>query len=182
LAVNRAELNEHRFNLAKAMGTPYVFISYRHADREAANAVATFLLDHVDHDVYCSERDANLKQAIETGSDEQLVACIEHGLWPATHFLGIISKNTAGSWWVPFEFGIARHKSLPIALMLLDDVAELPSYMKLPTVAVIRDRIELRDWAEKLSVLSGIHLRSKSGGIPDIPRLALVRRPIVKYR
>ncbi len=109
------------------------------------------------------------------------MTCIERGLWPATRLLGIISKNTKGSWWVPFEFGVARHKQVPISLLLLEDVDELPSYLKLPTVEVIKDSIDLFNSVEKISVPSTFHLRFK-GGTPDVPRLAPVRGAAPKYR
>lgn len=77
-----------------------VFISYRHKDRNTAIAVAAklmvnkieYYLDIVDE---------------ESRSTEDITDVITKNIKKSTHLLAIISTNTIGSWWVPFEIGQA---------------------------------------------------------------------------
>jgi hypothetical protein len=70
-----------------------IFISYRLSDGDVANAVANFLIQH-DCDVYCSEQDARLKDAVASAKDDLTVAAIDTALRASTHLLGVISTRT----------------------------------------------------------------------------------------
>ena len=114
------------------VGKPCVFISYRLDDKDVAQSVARFLMDTAGSDVYFSDLDAALLMAIahpRDNVDEEVVDAIDAGTAKSTHLLGVISNQTRGSWWVPYEFGACRMRKLEIALLLLDDVAELPSQL-----------------------------------------------------
>ena len=77
-----------------------VFISYRHKDRGVALAVAQRLLDN------------NIKFYLDVVDEESLntqdiTEVITKNIQRCTHLMAIISPNTQGSWWVPFEIGEA---------------------------------------------------------------------------
>ncbi|MCK4108935.1 toll/interleukin-1 receptor domain-containing protein [Acinetobacter radioresistens] len=77
-----------------------VFISYRSKDREVALLIAQklrqnnieFYLDVID------------EESINTND---IAEVITKNIQRCTHLMAIISPNTQGSWWVPFEIGEA---------------------------------------------------------------------------
>jgi len=78
-----------------------VFISYRANDREVALKIAKKLqLNNIDFylDVIDEESVNNTSNITEA---------ITKNIKRCTHLIAIISPNTKGSWWVPFEIGEA---------------------------------------------------------------------------
>ncbi|EMO2347514.1 TPA: toll/interleukin-1 receptor domain-containing protein [Acinetobacter baumannii] len=77
-----------------------VFISYRAKDREVALTIAQklkannieFYLDVIDE---------------ESVNANDITEVITRNIKRCTHLMAIISPNTQGSWWVPFEIGEA---------------------------------------------------------------------------
>ena len=77
-----------------------VFISYRHTDRDTAVQIAhefdannvKYYLDVIDD---------------ESRSTEDITEVITKNIKSCTHLLALVSSNTQGSWWVPFEIGQA---------------------------------------------------------------------------
>lgn len=145
-----------------------VFISHRLADLDVAKAVGKYLTDEVGVDIYLSDSDVALQVAVMLHNDEKIVEYIENGIISSTHLLGILSKQTRGSWWVPFEFGAGRQRRMTVAQLLLEDVQELPSYLKITTI--LRDSDDLSKWAKGLSI--GVVKGASSVTVPDIPRVA----------
>lgn len=77
-----------------------VFISYRHSDRQKAIEVATKLkLNQITY--YLDVIDD------ESKNTNDITEVITKNIKKCTHLLAIISPNTNGSWWVPFEIGEA---------------------------------------------------------------------------
>lgn len=77
-----------------------VFISYRHTDRVKA------------HDVYNKLTDSGIHCYLDVIDEESkntsdITDVITKNIKRCTHLLAIISQNTNGSWWVPFEIGEA---------------------------------------------------------------------------
>ncbi len=107
-----------------------------------------------------------------------IVESIEKGLDVSTHLLGVISERTAGSWWVPFEIGYARHKRCGVAYVLGESVTELPSYLKIADL--LTDRIELARWAESLR--TDTTQRSARSSFPAVNGLPTIRfRSAVRF-
>lgn len=77
-----------------------VFISYRHKDRETAVNIAREF-DANDIKYYLDVTDDESKET------EDITKVITQNMRKSTHLLAIISPNTVGSWWVPFEIGQA---------------------------------------------------------------------------
>ena len=170
-------------NIAKApslqmrsSSSPCIFISYRSTDTRAASAVASYLMHSMDCDVYYSDNDARLKEAVSTGNDEAIVTSIDRALMACSHLLTIVSNQTKGSWWVPYEFGASRIKDRVIALLLLEDVTELPSFMKI--AKILRDSDDLDKWSRSFSQRV---LKESAAPLPQIPGVAQFRGAYPKY-
>jgi hypothetical protein len=87
-----------------------VFISHRLSDLDIAKAVGRYLTETVGVDIYLSDSDEELQEALRKGDHAKIVQYIEVGIASSTHLLGILSNRTRGSWWVPFEFGAGRQQ------------------------------------------------------------------------
>ncbi|MGD1891103.1 MAG: hypothetical protein ACFB15_10985 [Cyclobacteriaceae bacterium] len=61
--------------------------------------------------------------------------------------LGIISNRTKGSWWVPFELGYSWNRKITVAQLPLEEVDELPSYLKISEL--LKDSYDLKAWINK---------------------------------
>lgn len=77
-----------------------VFISYRHLDRKKALEIANKLKSN-NINYYLDVIDD------ESRSTDDITNVITKNIKKSTHLLAIISPNTNGSWWVPFEIGEA---------------------------------------------------------------------------
>jgi len=139
---------EARKSLSFPSGGPCVFISHRKTDLEAAKAIARFLQYDVGVNIYFDEHDAALGAAAISGDDKKIVECLERGIEVSSHLLGLLSTATKDSWWVPFEIGSARRKRAHIGYILLNDVDNLPSYLKI--ARLVASERELKDWAREL--------------------------------
>jgi len=158
-----------------------VFISHRKSDVEVAKAVGRFLTDVVNVDIYLDENDRPLLAAVASGDDQKIVEYIEKGIASSTHLLGIISESTRGSWWVPYEIGAARQNGLAIAHMLLENVDEVPSYLRISKL--IKDWRELIGWTQNLK---GRHVNLSESytykSRMPIPGLPITRTKEVTYK
>lgn len=128
---------------ANASSPICVFISHKSEDKPMARSVAAALLD-MGVDIYFDENDTILRAAAASGSDRAIVACIEDGLSRATHLLGLITKHTFNSWWVPYEIGGATGRQRPCGHIVASDVDRLPSYVRV--APLLLDIYELTRW------------------------------------
>lgn len=155
-------------------GQTCIFISHRKLDRDAALVIANHL-KNLNVDIYIDEYDRLLSAATTVGDTAKIVEYIENGILTSTHLLGIVSPNTKGSWWVPFEIGSARQKNLSIAYLLLDNVDYLPEYLQI--TKQIKDQFELKDWI--INEIGGTTIALKSA---DPSRLAIPRLPRIRSK
>ena len=123
-----------------AASTCCVFISHNSKDKSMARVVATALLE-MGVDIYFDERDLILKDAAAAGQDVAIVKCIEDGLNRSTHLLGLITRNTFQSWWVPYEIGGANGRSRTCGHLVSSDVTRLPSYVKVSPILLDIDAL-----------------------------------------
>lgn len=114
-----------------------------------ARAVAEALLD-MGVDIYFDERDPVLRTAAAAEDDKAIVNCINDGLDKSTHLLGLITKNTFKSWWVPYEIGGANGRRRTCGHLVAKDVTELPSYVKVADLLLDID--DLAGWVPKKSL------------------------------
>jgi hypothetical protein len=103
-----------------------VFISHRTADDAIAQNVATRLEKIHNIRVYIDDIDQALKLAQGTAEITNLLVDRIIG---CTNLLAIVSQNTTGSWWVPFEIGIARQAPRAITTMTNQADSSLPEYL-----------------------------------------------------
>ena len=102
-----------------------VFISHRTADNEIAQRVAQRLTYHI-ITVYIDDIDQELRRLEGTSA---ITGLLVQRVNACTNLLAIVTQNTQGSWWVPFEIGVARQSPRAITTMtnLLDTL--LPEYL-----------------------------------------------------
>ena len=102
-----------------------VFISHRSADNEIAGAVA-FRLKSV-HQIMCYVDD--IDQRLKSASQQDVTRILVDMVNKCTNLLAVITKNTEGSWWVPFEVGVAKQAPRVICSMTNLADASLPGYL-----------------------------------------------------
>jgi len=98
-----------------------VFLSHRKADKASALKIYAYLdankikcyLDEFDETL---QRSKNITDVIMTRINE------------CSHLMAIVSSNTTGSWWVPFEVGVASEADRRICSFKIDGVS-LPEYL-----------------------------------------------------
>lgn len=112
-----------------------VFISHRSTDSDAALKVSLRLRAH-GIDTYLDVLDPELQGV------ENVTQRILDGLRRCTHLLAVISTATAGSWWVPFEIGVATDAEQRITSYALSAVS-LPDYLRIWPVLTRDEHIDL---------------------------------------
>lgn len=159
-------------------GTVCIFISHRSADLSVAMLIGQYLKDEVGVDIYLAESDRDLQSAFESNSHAKIVEYIENGLRASTHLLGLVSSTTCNSWWVPFEFGAARQRNLSIATLLLEDVTEAPSYLRIADV--LQDQADLASWIFKAT--AGFRKSTYVRPLPQLNRVARMKSEKLRWR
>lgn len=107
------------------MSDHLVFISYSHADRSMAEAIANSLNDS-GISVWWDQWD------IQPG-DSLITKIFEHGLSKATHFIVLLSPASVNSTWVKEELSIAtirRIEEMVRVIPVLVEDAEIPSALR----------------------------------------------------
>jgi hypothetical protein len=103
-----------------------VFISHRTADNNLAQHVADRLQNDHGIAVYIDDIDRELQRAQGTAA---ITGLLVRRLNDCTNLLAIVTQNTMGSRWVPFEVGIARQSPRVITTMTNLVDASLPEYL-----------------------------------------------------
>ena len=100
-----------------------VFISHRTAD----NVIARKVYDRLTykHGIKCYLDDLDK----ETDHSSRITALIVNRLNSCTNLLVLITRNTRGSWWVPFEVGVARQAPRSITSYTDLPQGELPEFL-----------------------------------------------------
>jgi len=103
-----------------------VFISHRTADNEIAQRVARRLKYQHNITVYIDDIDQELGRAQGTPA---ITGLLVRRINDCTNLLAVVTQNTEGSWWVPFEIGVARQSPRVITTMTNVVDASLPEYL-----------------------------------------------------
>ncbi len=103
-----------------------VFISHRTADDEIAKAVYQRLRFHHNIECYIDDIDEELRRARGTAVVTSLIV---ERLNACTNLLAIVTQNTQGSWWVPFEVGIARQAPRVITSFTNQRDSAMPEFL-----------------------------------------------------
>ncbi|WP_421798267.1 toll/interleukin-1 receptor domain-containing protein [Haliscomenobacter sp.] len=130
-----------------------VFLSHRSSDKAIVRAIAS-ILSALDVHYWLDEEDRDLQNAAALGmlGETGLVYAIERGVRHSSVLLGIISKNTGGSWWVPYEIGFSRSVDKQVCFLMVSDsiqTLQLPEYAKIASTYWSVD--EIVRWAASLS-------------------------------
>lgn len=110
--------------IQKQYSCPTVFVSHKSEDSLIAGRVAEKL--------WRPPRLASYIDLADKGLPDNKHDLGEHfrdRLRQCTNLMAVISQKTKGSWWVPFEIGIATELEYPLATYLVD-VTEIPDYLK----------------------------------------------------
>jgi hypothetical protein len=98
-----------------------VFISHRNADNLLAQRVFLYLTSrHIP--CYIDDLDK------EARTTDDITALLLQRLGMTSHLMAVVTPNTAGSWWVPFEIGVATEAAKRIASYTRDRQL-LPEYL-----------------------------------------------------
>ncbi|MCC6357347.1 MAG: toll/interleukin-1 receptor domain-containing protein [Phycisphaerales bacterium] len=116
-----------------------VFISHRTADDEKARSMAGYLQQR--HNIKCYLDDFDPQAA----STKHITDVIVRAVNTCTHLMALITNATAGSWWVPFEIGVARQGERRIT-SYDNSTVTLPEY--LTEWPVLRSQGDLDTFAE----------------------------------
>jgi len=103
-----------------------VFISHRSADDAIAWKVYTRLTQTHGIECYIDDIDDTLKRVTEQELTNILVKKINE----CTNLLAIMTSNTKGSWWVPYEIGVAKQAPRVITSFTNLTEYDLPGYLK----------------------------------------------------
>ncbi len=101
-----------------------VFISHQKSDSELAGKISYHLKYNHQIDCYLDLVDPNASQA-----GDELGEHLRNEMGKCTQLLAVVSEKTKGSWWVPWEIGVATEKDHPIATFSGDNTI-LPEYLK----------------------------------------------------
>ena len=103
-----------------------VFISHRTADNDIAKRVADRLTKRHGIRVYIDDIDKQLRILQGTSA---ITTLLVRRVNECTNLLAIVTQHTQGSWWVPFEVGIARQAPRVITTMTNLSDNSLPEYL-----------------------------------------------------
>ena len=129
--INRA-LFEHR-HLAKA-NKPCIFLSHISVDKSSATAIGTYITKHGNIDIYLDVNDSDLQNAVRRGDPASITQFIEQGLSNSTHIMCLVSADTVGSWWVPYELGFAKNAGKHLSTLKLKGEIILPAYLQISEI------------------------------------------------
>lgn len=99
-----------------------VFISHKSSDKSQALEIASYLKNR-GITSYVDVLDPVLQ------STDDITAVIVQRIRGCSHLMAVTSLDTAKSWWVPFEIGVATDQDRRIATYALQP-ADLPDYLK----------------------------------------------------
>lgn len=101
-----------------------VFISHQKDDSNLAADISVYLKTHHKIDCYLDLIDPNASKA-----GDELGDYLRDVMSKCTQLMAVVSEKTKGSWWVPWEIGIATEKDYPIATFSGDNTI-LPEYLR----------------------------------------------------
>jgi len=114
-----------------------VFISHRKIDSVRAKMISmSFWLEGVKH--YLDELDEEIKIT------DDITSLIMQRVDECSHMMVVVSKNTQGSWWVPFEIGVASKAERRITTYSSGGHTALPDFLsKWP---ILRNNDDLKEF------------------------------------
>ena len=143
-------LNQERGQTTARLVQPCVFVSHRRADLAQAMRIA-YLACQEGFDYWLDVLDPQLGPFAPPKSGAAIAAIIEMALLNSTHVMAVMTRNTKGSQWVPYEYGRVK-APMPVTLQAaswLDKslaAPDIPEYLHLG--AITRSEAEIRTWLQ----------------------------------
>jgi TIR domain len=116
-----------------------VFISHRSVDKYSAKNIYNYLTIR-DIKCYIDDLDPELKNT------DDITSVIMTRISQCTHIMAIVSEYTQGSWWVPFEIGVASKADRRVTTYRLKYI-ELPQFLK--KWPILKDQQDLEKFIRK---------------------------------
>jgi hypothetical protein len=149
-------LDRERRRQRPHLARPRVFVSHRQVDIDPALRIA-YLACQEGFDYWLDVLDPTLKGPLYTsvsappnqGKALATAATIEMGLLNCTHVVAVVTPNTKGSQWIPYEYGRVKEPT-PISLQAGSWVdasvglSDLPEYLYLGVITTTE--AHLRTW------------------------------------
>jgi hypothetical protein len=127
---------------------PCIFLSHISVDKTAVQAIANYIMNNADIDVYLDIHDDALQRAVDRGDSKEITVLIERGIDSSSHAMCLISEETRRSWWVPYELGYAKKSGKEISSLKLKGSVELPDFLKIG--ALIHGTKSLNEYIERV--------------------------------
>lgn len=132
---------------------PRLFVSHRQNDEECARRIA-WLADSEGFDIWLDVLNPSLAGGGAALTPTAIATIIEVGLLNSTHVAVVMTPNTVGSMWVPYEYGRAKDDvtlTEQAAFCVSDRVAagQVPEYAFLGKVVdggVVDHETDLKTW------------------------------------
>jgi hypothetical protein len=159
--INRAIVTNENLSKSRLYSqVKCVFISHQKGDSAKCEKIAEYIME-ANIDVYFDEYDTDLKIHRQTNNAKGVVNSIRKGIDNSTHMLCVISPNTLGSKWVPWELGYGYAKTT-IGVLTLKGIneSELPDYIK--TVQIVRGTKSLNQFIVELTGLPQLILEDRN--------------------
>lgn len=139
---------------------PCVFVSHRRADVGFALRIA-YLACQAGFNYWLDVLDPTLATLPQNAAPYLVASVIEMGLLNSTHVLAVMTSNTAGSQWVPYEYGRAKEPVLVTSAAACwcsvqsPPATPLPEYLHLGTIS--NSEADVVNWlAGQYAAYSGV--------------------------
>ena len=149
------------------LSVPRLFISHRRSDEARARDVGV-LARQEGFQVWLDALDAAFQGLVSPGAvrrstPREVAIYIETALLNCTHVIALITPNTRGTMWVPYEYGRVKDSSpnsLQAACWMDPTVTDPPEYLELGVKTTTDDEIrawlrqELAGWAARYPAIA----------------------------
>ncbi|TIP72036.1 MAG: TIR domain-containing protein [Mesorhizobium sp.] len=139
-----------------------IFISHQQTDTALATWIAKRLWIYHTIDSYLDVVDPESSK-----KGDQLGEHLQDELDKCDQLLAVVSQATKGSWWVPWEIGVATEKDYPIATYASDETS-LPEYLK--RWPYLRSQQELDIYARIAKTAHETYVNNKRYMTEDVAR------------
>lgn len=139
-----------------------IFLSYTSEDRNTVMKIGEYI-QNAGFDIYLDIYDEKLQQAVSEGDPVAITKNIEKGLSFSTDVICIVSEETVGSWWVPYEIGFGKKANKPLATLTLKNTVTIPAYLEI--TRIIRGTKSLNEYLKEMSGKSTILLEAAASYI-----------------
>lgn len=160
--INVAEsfIFKRAFSNINATRKPVVFLSHKSEDKDFVEDIGEYFLN-AGINIYLDKNDFNLQTAVKAKSPKEITSCIQRGISECDYILCFVSKETAKSWWVPYEIGYGKKAEKEIATLIRKDVEYIPEYLKIEET--LENIVGINNFIKKITAQFEIPVMEKYG-------------------